>query len=76
MRLLCRPGEVAADSYRRWRIPGCPIPLLNLQALCEMGATVGPVDTDKFASDLKDLWTKFNNLDPEAMIAASGGGGR
>lgn len=44
------------------------------QALCEMGATVGPVDTEKFASDLKGLWTKFNSLDPEAMLAASGGG--
>lgn len=40
-----------------------------------MGATVGPVDTEKFASDLEGLWTKFNSLDPEAMLAASGGGG-
>lgn len=47
------------------------------QALCEMGATVGPVDTEKFASDLKGLWTKFNSLDPEAMLAGSGiGDGR
>lgn len=43
------------------------------QALCEMGATVGPVDTAKFALDLEGLWTKFNSLDPEAMLAASGG---
>ncbi|CAN0331826.1 unnamed protein product, partial [Ectocarpus sp. 12 AP-2014] len=38
-----------------------------------MGATVGPVDTAKFALDLEGLWTKFNSLDPEAMLAASGG---
>eukprot|EP00903_Cladosiphon_okamuranus_P020311 g18636.t1 len=44
------------------------------EALCEMGATVGPVDTEKFASDLEGLWKKFNSLDPEAMLAASGGG--
>ncbi|CBN79882.1 conserved unknown protein [Ectocarpus siliculosus] len=43
------------------------------EALCEMGATVGPVDTAKFALDLEGLWTKFNSLDPEAMLAASGG---
>lgn len=43
------------------------------QALCEMGATVGPVDTAKFALDLEGLWEKFNSLDPEAMLAASGG---
>lgn len=40
-----------------------------------MGATVGPVDTTKFASDLEDLWGKFNKLDPEAMLASSGGFG-
>ncbi|CAN0014770.1 unnamed protein product, partial [Ectocarpus sp. 4 AP-2014] len=43
------------------------------EALCKMGATVGPVDTAKFASDLEGLRTKFNSLDPEAMLAASGG---
>ncbi|CAB1114331.1 unnamed protein product [Ectocarpus sp. CCAP 1310/34] len=43
------------------------------EALCEMGATVGPVDTAKFALDLEGLWTRFNSLDPEAMLAASGG---
>ncbi len=52
-----------------------PRPPSPAQALCEMGATVGPVDTEKFASDLEGLWTKFNSLDPEAMLAASGGGG-
>lgn len=41
-----------------------------------MGATVGPVDTERFASDLKGLWTKFNSLDPEAMLSASGANGR
>lgn len=40
-----------------------------------MGATVGPVDTKKFASDLRGLWGKFNTLDPEAMLSSSGGGG-
>lgn len=39
-----------------------------------MGATVGPVDTDRFAADLKGLWGKFNSLDPEAMLAAGGMG--
>ncbi|CAM9671288.1 unnamed protein product [Ectocarpus fasciculatus] len=43
------------------------------EALCEMGATVGTVDTAKFALDLEGLWTKFNSLDPEVMLAASGG---
>ncbi|CAM9475069.1 unnamed protein product [Ectocarpus fasciculatus] len=38
-----------------------------------MGATVGTVDTAKFALDLEGLWTKFNSLDPEVMLAASGG---
>eukprot|EP00904_Undaria_pinnatifida_P014194 jgi/Undpi1/9905/HiC_scaffold_28.g12359.m1 len=42
------------------------------EALCEMGATVGPVDTERFASDLKGLWGKFNSLDPEAMLASMG----
>ncbi|CAN0240112.1 unnamed protein product [Ascophyllum nodosum] len=42
------------------------------EALCEMGATVGPVDTERFASDLKGLWERFNSLDPEAIMAASG----
>ena len=37
-----------------------------------MGATVGPVDTERFASDLKGLWERFNSLDPEAIMAASG----
>lgn len=37
-----------------------------------MGATVGPVDTERFASDLKGLWTKFNSLDPEAMLSNGG----
>lgn len=37
-----------------------------------MGATVGPVDTERFASDLKGLWGKFNSLDPEAMLASMG----
>lgn len=40
-----------------------------------MGATVGPVDTERFAADLKGLWQKFNSLDPEAMLSASSGGG-
>ncbi|CAN0553803.1 unnamed protein product, partial [Laminaria digitata] len=40
-----------------------------------MGATVGPVDTERFASDLKGLWGKFNSLDPEAMLSGVGGGG-
>lgn len=38
-----------------------------------MGATVGPVDTARFASDLENLWVKFNKLDPEAMLASGGG---
>lgn len=40
-----------------------------------MGATVGPVDTIKFASDLKGLWEKFNNLDQDAILASGGVGG-
>lgn len=40
-----------------------------------MGATVGPVDTERFASDLEGLWGKFNNLDPEALLSAGVGGG-
>lgn len=37
-----------------------------------MGATVGPVDTAKFASDLKGLWEKFNSLDQSAIMANAG----
>lgn len=40
-----------------------------------MGATVGPVDTKTFASDLKGLWEKFNNLDQDSILASGGLGG-
>jgi hypothetical protein len=39
-----------------------------------MGATIGPVNTDRFAADLRKLWDKFNSMDPAAMAAASSGG--
>jgi hypothetical protein len=39
-----------------------------------MGATIGPVNIDRFAADLRKLWDKFNSMDPAAMAAASSGG--
>ncbi|CAM9795164.1 unnamed protein product, partial [Choristocarpus tenellus] len=44
------------------------------EALCEVGATVGTVDTKAFASDLEGLWGKFGSLYPDVVAAESAGG--
>ncbi|CAM9283534.1 unnamed protein product [Discosporangium mesarthrocarpum] len=54
---------VAAEDYE-----------MVAEAMCEVGATVGEVDTKAFAADLEGLWGKFSSLDPAAMAAGAGMG--
>ncbi|KAG5184969.1 hypothetical protein JKP88DRAFT_219503 [Tribonema minus] len=40
-----------------------------------MGATFGPVDIPRFADGLRQLWDKFNSIDPATVAAMAADGG-